>query len=84
MKVSELKVIARRLFRFEIGVPFRTDADEAVAEYSSDPEALLRSAVKICGDGEIKLACFKLSLWKFTAQGTGFKLKPRRFWSERA
>jgi hypothetical protein len=28
-----LEIIARRLFRFEIGVAFGTDADEAVAEY---------------------------------------------------
>ena len=33
---------------FSFYVPFRTDADEAVAKYSSDPEAI-RSDVKIRG-----------------------------------
>jgi hypothetical protein len=50
-----LEISARRLFRFEIGVAFGTDADEAVAEYGPDPVAV-RGNVKIRGDGEVKLA----------------------------
>ena len=35
---SSVKAEVRLAARLEIGVPFRRDADEAVAEYSSDPE----------------------------------------------